>query len=64
MSGADAAACDEDPNTAGNQIVGNSLNCNFGTLLVGANTHGEHLGDDDDRPVRHEVEHGDGDSRR
>ena len=36
VSGADAAACDEDPNTAGNQIVGNSLNCNFGTLASGA----------------------------
>jgi Domain of unknown function DUF11 len=32
VSGADAAACDEDPNTAGNQIVGNSLNCNFGDI--------------------------------
>ena len=36
VTGADAAACDEDPVTAGNQIVGNSLNCNFGTLASGA----------------------------
>ena len=32
VSGADAAACDEDPNTAGIQIVGNDLNCNFGDI--------------------------------
>ena len=32
VSGADAAACDEDPNTAGDQIVGTDLNCNFGDI--------------------------------
>ena len=32
VTGTDAAACDEDPNTAGIQIVGNDLNCDFGDI--------------------------------
>ena len=62
VSGADAAACDEDPNTAGIQIVGTDLNCNFGDInpAVDATRNVSISVTTDRRAVRHQVEHGDG----